>query len=70
MNGKSTQKRTIAKSVTYRVGCIIATILMAYFITHDWAIATGFGLLIEGIHAVWYYIHERLWNRTDWGRVF
>lgn len=68
-NGTSTPKRAIAKAITYRAVTLLITFSVAFLITHDLSTATVLGLSVEAIHTVWYYFHERLWNRSDYGRI-
>lgn len=54
-----TQKRSLTKTLTYRIAAILATIPFT-------GVATALGIHV--ILAVLYYIHERVWLKIDWGR--
>jgi uncharacterized membrane protein len=61
-------KRSLAKTITYRVIIVIMVFFIGLFITHD----TKSALQITGWNAVLatviYYFHERIWSRIRWGR--
>jgi uncharacterized membrane protein len=52
------QKRTLVKTVTYRVAAILATIPFTGLTT---------ALSIHIILMLIYYVHERLWTKVRWG---
>ena len=64
-----TQKRTILKTITWRLIATITTVLTIYSWTNSWSIALGSGLLANALKTILYYIHERLWNLSDFGRL-
>lgn len=64
-----TYKRTIVKTITWRIIATLTTILTIYFWTNDWSLALGSGLVANALKTVFYYIHERVWNLTDFGRL-
>lgn len=61
-------KRSLIKTVTYRVAIVVVVFIIAYFVTHK----TSEALKITGWNAVLatiiYYLHERIWSRITWGR--
>jgi uncharacterized membrane protein len=60
--------RSIAKAVTWKILAFCITLTASYIFSGSMPQAlkiTGSAALI-GI--VMYYIHERIWNRIDWGR--
>ena len=58
-----TQKRSLLKSVTWRITGSIDTILLAFLFTNDLSVATSIGLAEVFTKMVLYYFHERAWNR-------
>jgi uncharacterized membrane protein len=62
------QKRTIAKTMTWRVTASLTTFLIAWLLTGDLLI----GATIAGIEAIakifLYYFHERIWNNIKWAK--
>jgi uncharacterized membrane protein len=53
------QKRTVAKAVTFRLVALLVTVPI-----------TGFkvALSLQIILFILYYVHERMWLRVEWGR--
>ena len=64
-----THKRTLVKTITWRVIATLTTVLTIYFWTNDWSVALGSGLAANALKTILYYVHERAWNRTDYGRL-
>jgi len=61
-------KRSLAKSISWRFFCFLLTIAIVYIYTKKIKQAIGAGVVIDGIKMVLYYIHERLWNKSNFGR--
>ena len=61
-----TQKRTIVKTMTWRVTASLTTFLIAWMLTGDILVGASIGS-IEAIAKVFlYYLHERAWNNLSW----
>ena len=62
------QKRTIVKTLTWRVTASLTTFIIAWALTGDLLI----GVTIGGIEAIakifLYYYHERIWNNISWAK--
>ena len=62
------KKRTIAKTLTWRITASLTTFVIAWILTGDMLI----GLSISSIEAIakifLYYFHERIWNNISWAR--
>ncbi len=61
-------KRSILKALTWRVLATMVTIFVVYFLTKKVALALGAGFIDAAIKMVVYYGHERVWDRTRFGR--
>ena len=62
------KKRTIAKTMTWRVTASLTTFLIAWMLTGDLLIGASIGS-IEGIVKIFlYYFHERIWNNVNWAK--
>ena len=59
-------KRTIAKTITWRIIAVIITIIGVYFFGKSWSIAISAGIVINSIKTIFYYLHERVWATTHW----
>ncbi len=61
-------KRSLVKTVTYRIVIMIVVFVTSYAVTHkttDALVITGWNALLATII---YYWHERIWSRIHWGR--
>ena len=63
-----TSKRSLIKTITWRVTGSSATFLIAYIMTGNFAIAGVIGIVQLISNSILYYIHERAWNQIKWGR--
>lgn len=61
-------RRSIVKSVTFRVVVIISDFTVITLITHRYDLAIGLIIATNAASATLYYIHERVWNKIKWGR--
>ncbi len=68
MVGMESHKRSIVKTMTWRIVATFVTILIVYLFTREVVLALGIGFVDTTIKIVAYYSHERLWDRTDFGR--
>ena len=62
------RKRSIVKSIVWRIICIVVSILTSYVLTARWDIAVAIGSIYNIITMILYYFHERLWNSIKWGK--
>ena len=64
---KEQKKRSIAKTLTWRITASLDTFVIAWVITGDWKM----GGSIAGIEVLtkmfFYYFHERIWSKIKWG---
>ena len=62
------QKRTIVKTMTWRITASLTIFIIAWFITGDLLIGVSIGS-IEAIAKIFlYYYHERIWNNINWAK--
>ena len=62
------QKRTIAKTLIWRVTASLTTFIIAWVLTGDLLIGVSIGS-IEAIAKIFlYYFHERIWNNISWAK--
>ncbi|MDC6470229.1 DUF2061 domain-containing protein [Candidatus Pelagibacter sp.] len=62
------QKRTIAKTLTWRITASLATFIIAWILTGDFLIGVSIGS-IEALTKIFlYYFHERIWNNISWAK--
>lgn len=62
-------KRSLAKTISWRVFSLFVTFSVTLLITRSTAFAFSVSILDNLIKMFSYYVHERCWTSTDWGRV-
>lgn len=65
MNSK---KRSIVKSITYRLISTATGFLVVWLLSKDVKVGAMFSVVELIYKPLQYYIHERLWQRVKWGR--
>ena len=65
---EDSSRRSLFKALTWRVTATMDTFIISWLITGKLSWATD----IAGVEILTkmflYYFHERMWNRTDWGK--
>ena len=63
-----THLRSIFKAFTWRAGGTVVTALVALVLTGSLDMAAKIGLLDTAIKIGAFYVHERVWNRLNFGK--
>lgn len=63
------RKRSLIKTITYRVVIIILDFSAIFLFTHKYDVALGFVIISNLYTSTGYYIHERIWDKIKWGKV-
>ena len=63
-----THKRTIAKTITFRIIATITTMVLVLIFTGNLTLAGAIGALDLVSKLMIYYVHERVWNKFSWGK--
>lgn len=66
---KDKKRRTILKSITFRIVATIATVVIVYLLTGNLALANTIGLIDLVSKLLIYYLHERAWEAVSWGKA-
>ncbi len=61
-------KRTLTKTLTYKVISWIIGILVVGWISGSFVMAAGATGAMVAANTIVYYFHELLWSKTEWGR--
>ncbi len=64
-----TQKRSIAKTISWRIVATIITGVVTYILTGRLDFAVAVSLADTGVKFFTYYAHERMWARISYGKV-
>lgn len=62
------KKRSFIKALTWRAIATSTTMVTVYFLTREWKMMLGAGLIDVIAKLIFYFLHERAWNVMDWGR--
>jgi len=63
-----TRLRSLVKSATWRTTGILVLGTITWVITGNWIQTTYITAAFNIVQVVLYYFHERLWERTNWGK--
>ena len=62
-------KRSIVKTISYRVVILVLDFTAVYLFTGQVKIAVGFMIVSNIYTTLGYFIHERVWDRIKWGKT-
>jgi uncharacterized membrane protein len=65
---KESTSRSVAKTISWRVTVSIISFVISYWLTGSLELA---GMLMASkvvVNSIWYFIHERLWNKINFGK--
>jgi len=61
-------KRSVAKSISFRIIIIFADIIVIFILTHKYVVTAEVVIATNVVSTILYYTHERVWNRIHWGK--
>ena len=61
-------RRSIFKAVTWRITTTVLTFIVSYIVTGGFGTAGKIAGALFVINSIWYFTHERLWNKVQWGK--
>jgi uncharacterized membrane protein len=61
-------KRSLAKTVSWRLTGSFSTFLISYIVSGDFTVAGSIAVIQITANTILYYIHERAWDRVRWGK--
>ena len=64
-----TSKRSLVKTLSWRLTGSGATFIIGWLISGNFAVAGTIAVIQLISNTILYYIHERIWNRIKWGRL-
>ncbi len=62
-------KRTFIKALVFRVISAISSFILIYYLTGNVNFGLTFMVIDSIIKTVLYFIHEKLWMKTKWGKI-
>ena len=63
-----TAKRSLLKTITWRITGSGATFGIGYLISGNFVVAGSIAIVQLLTNTILYFIHERIWNCTKWGQ--
>ena len=61
-----TKKRTMVKTITWRITASLTTFLIAWILTGDIFVGASIGSIEAFAKIFLYYFHERIWINIGW----
>lgn len=62
-------KRSLIKALSWRTFGFITTTVIVYIYSGNVAESFAVGIGVESVKLLLYYMHERIWNKVEYGRV-
>lgn len=62
-------KRSVAKTITYRLLIVFSTFIITYLITGKLVLTLEITTATNIINTCLYFLHERIWNKVHWGKA-
>lgn len=66
--GDESYYRSMVKSLSWRVLGTLDTIIISWVISGNISVAFSIGSVELITKTVFYYFHERIWNKIKWGK--
>jgi uncharacterized membrane protein len=60
--------RSMVKAISWRIVATLTTIFLVFLFSKDLALGTVVGITELIVKTVVYYVHERVWNLSNFGR--
>jgi len=61
--------RSLVKAISWRLVATVTTIFLVFVFSKDLALGTMVGITELVVKTIVYYVHERMWNLSDFGRI-
>ncbi len=68
MKYQGTKERSTTKSITFRALVVMSDLVVIYTITKHISTTIALTVFTNLASTVFYFLHERIWNRITWGR--
>ena len=65
-----TLKRSVVKTISYRLVILVLDFTSIYLFTGQVKIAFGFMIVSNIYTTIGYFFHERFWDHIKWGKIF
>lgn len=65
---KEHPRRSIVKTVSWRIIASLTTAVIVFILSHKIALSLEAGSIEGLLKLLFYYLHERAWDKVLWGR--
>ncbi len=65
---KEQVKRSLTKTITWRLTGSGATFLISWILTNNLIVASSIATVQIIANTILYFVHERIWNIISWGK--
>jgi adenylylsulfate kinase len=66
---EETLRRSLVKTISYRVVILILDFVSIYLFTGQIKVAVGFMIVSNVYTTIGYFFHERIWDKIKWGKI-
>lgn len=63
-----TIKRSVLKSITFRIVVVVSDLIVIFALTHRYDLTLGVTIGTNLASMILYYTHERIWNLVRFGK--
>lgn len=60
--------KSIVKAISWRIIASITTVVLVWIFTGSLTISLSVGILEASLKILFFYMHERVWNKIRWGK--
>jgi uncharacterized membrane protein len=68
-HSEETFRRSVVKTLSYRVVILILDFVAIYLFTGKIKVALGFMIVSNIYTTIGYFFHERIWDKIKWGKI-
>jgi len=68
-HAEETVRRSIVKTISYRLVILILDFTAIYLFTGQIKVAVGFMIVSNIYTTIGYFFHERIWDKIKWGKI-
>jgi uncharacterized membrane protein len=65
-----TSTRSLVKTISWRITGSGATFAISYLVLGDFSVAGTIAITQVILNTILYYVHERIWNKIAWQKLF
>ncbi len=60
--------RSLVKAISWRVIAFVITFIVVYVVTKEATLSIWVAIVANVLKTIFYYLHERTWNKITWGK--